>query len=112
MDRNLANPTGDRVSKQDRAARSKYLITAVSMIGAVAASIVVQKLVKSHVSEAVRQGVGMYVMWVGLYPAMKAWSPKPEGTLSSRKRRLTFIGWMIIGLLPGVMVAIMYSYFP
>jgi len=54
----------------------------------------------------------MYVMWLCLYPAMKAWSHKPERASSSKKRQLNFIGWTIIGLLPAIFVTVAYIYFP
>ena len=76
------------------------------------AAVVVKIVLKSHVSEPVRQGAGMYVMWLCLYPAMKAWSHKPERASSSKKRQLNFIGWTIIGLLPAIFVTVAYIYFP
>ena len=95
-----------------RPVRSKYLIAIVTIVCAAVAAVVVKIVLKSHVSEPVRQGAGMYVMWLCLYPAMKAWSHKPERASSSKKRQLNFIGWTIIGLLPAIFVTVAYIYFP
>jgi hypothetical protein len=92
--------------------RSKYLITVVSILVAAAASVLMRKLLKSHVSEPLSQGAGMYVMWLCLYFAIKSWSHKPEATSSEEKRQLTFWGWAVMGLLPAVMVTTAYIYFP
>jgi FtsH-binding integral membrane protein len=91
---------------------SKYFIMAVSIIVAAAAAIIVQKLLKSHVSAAVSQGTSWYVMWLCLYPSMKAWSRKPEAAPTRGKRPLTFFGWALIGLLAAIMVTTTYIWFP
>ena len=93
-----------------RPVQAKYLIAIVTIIGAAVAAIIVRILLKSYVSAPVRQGAGMYVMWLCLYPLMKAWARKPKSL--SGKRRLNFIGWAIIGLLPAVFVTGAYIYFP
>lgn len=102
--------TTSTTRSQERPVRAKYLIAIVTIVGAAVASIIVRMLLKSYVSEPVRQGAGMYVMWLCLYPLMKAWARQPKSL--SGKRRLNFIGWAIIGVLPAVFVTVAYIYFP
>ena len=87
---------------------SRYIIPSISFVGAIISLLLVQKLLEHHVSDAVRQGVGWFAMWLALYPAVKFWSYKPESSSSSGKRRLNFLGWSIIGVLPAAVVSILY----
>src|SRR6266545_3745325 len=103
MMRTLSKSTGQETG-EGQLRQSKYFIMAVSIIVAAAAAIMVQKLLKSHVSAAVAQGTGWYVMWLCLYPSVMVWSRKPEAARSRAKRPLTFLGWALIGLLGAIMV--------
>ena len=88
---------------------SRYIIPFISFVGAIVSAVLVRKLLEHHVSDAVRQGAGWFAMWLALYPAVKFWSYKPESSSSSGKRRLNFVGWSIIGVLPAVMGSILYA---
>jgi hypothetical protein len=82
----------------------------LSLVGSVAAAILVRMLLRPYVSYALLQATGWWTMMLALYPAVQAFAVRRTEGISSKKRPLTFAGWALLMSLVAVALFFVYTW--